>query len=97
MVAIAVLARSMLRMLLNCGLCAFCLSNAKEDIPPFSAKALRNAGLVAFGLVMVMITIDRNFDLPNMAWTYMVLPIPGMLLLAYVSIRVLAHRRRGGG
>ena len=46
---------------------------------------------------MVMITIDRNFDLPNMAWTYMVLPIPGMLLLAYVSIRVLAHRRRGGG
>ena len=45
---------------------------------------------------MVMYTIDRNFDLPNKAWTYMVLPIPGMLLLAYVSIRVLAHRRRGG-
>ncbi len=97
MISIAVLPMSMLTLLLNFGLYAFCFSNAKEDIPPFSAKALRNAGLVALGLVMVMYTIDRNFDLPNMAWTYMVLPIPGMLLLAYVSIRVLAHRRRGGG
>lgn len=96
MISIAVLPMSMLTLLLNFGLYAFCFSNAKEDIPPFSTKVLRNAGLVALGLVMVMYTIDRNFDLPNMAWTYMVLPIPGMLLLAYVSIRVLAHRRRGG-
>ena len=95
-ISIAVFIMSMLTLLFNFSLYVFCFGNAEKDIQPFSAKALRNAGLVAFGLVVVMITIDRNFDLPNMAWTYMVLPIPGMLLLAYVSIRVLAHRRRGG-
>lgn len=77
MISIAVLPMTILTLLFNFGLYAFCFSNAKEDIAPFSIKALRNAGLVAFGLVMVMITIDRNFDLPNMAWTYMVAPDPG--------------------
>ena len=49
MISIAVLPMTILTLLFNFGLYAFCFSNAKEDIAPFSAKALRNAGWLPLG------------------------------------------------
>ena len=60
--------------------------------PPFSASTLRAAGIAAAVVIFLMYTVKLNVDLPNQAWVYMVLPLPFIILVAYVSLRTLMWR-----
>ena len=68
------------------------VSGTKKGTAPFSEAEADRGYIVMLVATIVLMVIRRYADLPNRAWADMMLALPVVILVAYVSLRTLMWR-----